>query len=257
MWPVAVFAGLLINEISYKGSPEWVEIQNNETVEKSLEGLVLKDANNSVKDDLYLTGVIPAGGYLVFENNRSWLNDSGDSLYLIASSSGEILDQISFETAQEGKTFGRGESGFVFMSPTKGFANITVTPSPTSTPILTSSPTPTSTPNPTNTVTKTVKATTVSKVVATPTPISSPTTTSTVEPQKNDNNITPEVSEIKIENVMTPQVLGEKEIGTTEAKPGDANKQNLQNVGYLLMIGGSVMSLSGLTLGYLKYRQTL
>jgi hypothetical protein len=241
IWPVAVFAGLLINEVSYKGTPEWVEILNDSDQSSELVGLVLKDANNSTKDDLILDGSISPHEYKVFENSKSWLNDSGDTLYLVSSTSGQVFDQVTFDRAIDGKTYGRVNGSWGFMDSTRGGSNgATVQPTSTSTP--TPTVTRASTPEPT-------KFTPTS-----PPPTNKVTTTITSTP-----TVSPKITSIATPSGETVEELTSEVLGDTQSTEAAKVKKEIEAVskfpyGYLLMIGGSVTSMLGLGIGYLRHR---
>jgi hypothetical protein len=248
LWPVAVYGAILINEVSFRGSPEWVEIYNDGIQAVELSGLILKDANNSTKDDLALSGQLSANSFVVFENNKSWLNDTGDTLYLVSSESGNIIDQVVYEKPPTDKTYGRANGAFGYMTASKGVANIASTPEPTPTPTSTKTPTPTKTPSPTPDPTKTSTPTqevAQASIKITASPTVEVVLDATASPTAETNN----ASEVLGDSVSSEAADPDSE-QKTEVSGG-----NRQKFGYILMMAGSVVSLSGGGLFYLKYRQ--
>jgi len=156
-FPEVVFARVVINEFSSNSDPEWVELYNNSDTSVDLNGWFLKDEAQPAK---FLTTIIPARGYYVFENSNGWLNNSGGdtiTLYDNASPSAQV-DQVIYGksgsevgTPDPDKSAGRIPDGSSIwqnqLTWTKGTPNSsspTSTPQPTPTPISTPTDTPTS-----------------------------------------------------------------------------------------------------------------
>jgi len=108
----AAFASstVTVNEICPRCDPEWVELYNNSNNPISLENWQLKDSNSSSSDDITLIGSIQPNSFLVFDHDKGWLNDSGDSITLI-DSNGNSIDSYSYPSATENKTFSRIPDG--------------------------------------------------------------------------------------------------------------------------------------------------
>ena len=252
----AAFASstVTVNEICPRCDPEWVELYNNSNNPISLENWQLKDSNSSSSDDITLIGSIQPNSFLVFDHDKGWLNDSGDSITLI-DSNGNSIDSYSYPSATENKTFSRIPDG------TGEFQNNTVSTKssanqaiPTSTP--TPSPTPTSTPNPT----PTPKPTSTPKPTATTTPIptntSTPTSTPTSILAKTDNNSSPQILAGADENSgFEPEVnldiIDLTATAESEINPSPTPKQEktggknlpvaiISAAGVILMLGGGL-----------------
>jgi hypothetical protein len=110
---------ILINEIlpSPAGSDatdEWIEIFNPNNFEFNLSGWKIQDTTGKTKIYIFPKGTkILAKGFLVLKRPESkiTLNNNGDGLKLI-DSSGKTIDEISYQKAQKGKSFNRGEDGW-------------------------------------------------------------------------------------------------------------------------------------------------
>lgn len=181
--PSTTFAQtLVINEIMARPSEntEWVEIYNPTSQSVDLTGWKIKDGNNLTSDDLTLTGQIGTLGYITFDHNKGWLNDSGSETVTLLDNSGNAVDSYSYKGATQGKTYGRQPDGGTWtnsLDPTKGSSNGDITPTPT--PTSTHSPLPTLTPSPTSTPTT---GSSISKAKSSPTATKSPTPQPTQSP---------------------------------------------------------------------------
>jgi hypothetical protein len=149
----AYASSVVINEIMAKpdDETEWVELYNSSDNTIDLSGWKIKDGNNSITDDINLSGQINSNGFIVFEHNKGWLNDSGDEIVTLLDSSDSIIDNNTYNGPQQGKTFARIPDGGTWnsnVSPTKGISNGNVSPSPTPTSSPSPTPTPTSSPSP-------------------------------------------------------------------------------------------------------------
>jgi len=110
---------ILINEIlpSPAGSDatdEWIEIFNPNNFESNLSGWKIQDTTGKTKTYIFPKETkILAKGFLVLKRPESkiTLNNNGDGLKLI-DSSGKTIDEISYQKAQKGKSFNRGENGW-------------------------------------------------------------------------------------------------------------------------------------------------
>jgi len=113
-------------------NPEFVELINNSPTEINLNGWSIKNDNTSITEDIYLTltDVIPANSTKKFNKDSTWLNDSGDIIYLYDASN-NLVDKLIYST------------------PTSTPTSI---PTSTTTPIPTVTSTPTATPTPTPTI---------------------------------------------------------------------------------------------------------
>ena len=113
------FPKILINELlpSPAGSDteeEWIEIFNPNDFEVDLSGWKIQDTTGKTKTYIFPKGTkILAKGFLVLKRpvSKITLNNDGDGLKLI-DSSGKTIDEISYQKAQKGKSFNRGETGW-------------------------------------------------------------------------------------------------------------------------------------------------
>jgi len=110
---------ILINEIlpSPTGSDaeeEWIEIFNPNDFEFNLSGWKIQDTTGKTKTYIFPKETkILAKGFLVLKRpvSKITLNNDEDGLKLI-DSSGKTIDEISYQKAQKGKSFNRGENGW-------------------------------------------------------------------------------------------------------------------------------------------------
>lgn len=184
----ALASGIVINELSPKGTPEWVEVFNTGSSEIDLSLYMIRDGNNSESDDIKMSGTLGGHAFVVFENEK-WLNDTGDTVKLIEIGSGNVLDEISYTKVEEEMSWGRfpdGTGGFSLNYKTANGSNRKFENTPTAT------STPTPTPSPTQTPTQVV--TTTSSPTSTPTPTPSRSVSSTIT---STPIVTPTASEKK------------------------------------------------------------
>jgi hypothetical protein len=110
---------ILINEVlpSPTGSDltdEWIEIFNPNNFEFNLSGWKIQDTIGKIKTYIFPKGTkILAKGFLVLKRPESkiTLNNDGDGLKLI-DPEGKTIDEISYQKAQKGKSYNRGENGW-------------------------------------------------------------------------------------------------------------------------------------------------
>lgn len=175
--PSGISAAILINEISPSTEVEWVELYNDGDSPVDLAGYLLEDGNTSKTDDLILSGIILSNGFLVFNHNEGWLNNSGDTIKLYNNASpSAIIDQYTYGSVDSTKSIARipngSENWQVTSIVTKGISNPSPTPSPSPTNSPTQQPQPTATAVPSPTKTSTPK--TESPISKTSIPTSSP-----------------------------------------------------------------------------------
>lgn len=228
IFPRAINAQVVINEFSARTEPEWVELYNTSTEPVNLEGWEIADGNTKSTDDLTLSGIIAAEGFLVLEHFKGWLNDGGDTvrLYNNATPSGELIDSITYTSSSADGSISRipnGTGDFISDTEfTKGEINQTP-PTPTSTP--TSTPTATSTPTPTSTPTSEPSTSEVD--IFTPTP----------SPQVLSSITKSEPYQVFFQESTASSVLG-----TQSASPSAQAKTNLKLVGLgLTILAGSIL----------------
>lgn len=235
---------LVLNEIMAKpdDDTEWIEIYNPTDQTIDLTGWQIKDGNTSSTDDLSLSSQIGPLEFKVFEHIKGWLNDSGGETVILLNNTTSV-DSYSYNTATQGKTFGRqpdGDSWENNLTPTKGTSN-GVPPTPTPIPTDSPPPTPTDEPTPTRTPTPT----------KTPAPTKTPTPTKkpTVTPTKSPNNEpTPtRIQDSQDNKVNLPQsILGSStnsaNISPTPTKTQD-NSFSFMNL--VFIAGGIILILTG------------
>jgi len=110
---------ILINEIlpyptGSDATDEWIEIFNPNNFEFNLSGWKIQDTIGKTKIYIFPKGTkILAKGFLVLKRPESkiTLNNDGDGLKLI-DPEGKTIDEISYQKAQKGKSFNRGENGW-------------------------------------------------------------------------------------------------------------------------------------------------
>jgi hypothetical protein len=110
---------ILINEIlpSPTGSDatdEWIEIFNPNNFEFNLSGWKIQDTTGKTKIYIFPKETkILVKGFLVLKRPQSkiTLNNDGDGLKLI-DPEGKTIDEISYQKAEEGKSYNRGENGW-------------------------------------------------------------------------------------------------------------------------------------------------
>jgi endonuclease YncB( thermonuclease family) len=114
------------------GNPEWIELQNPTDHDISLAGWRLDDVRDkgSKPYDIPPGFVIPAGGYLVFENEQTGLafNNDGDEAWLI-SPDGESAVSLRFGKTKKGISVSLDSDAETCSSdvPTPGAPNVCVT----------------------------------------------------------------------------------------------------------------------------------
>lgn len=182
--PVIASDSVTINEFSSSTSNDWVEVYNAGPGDVVLSDYKIRDSTETNSIDL--DGVLPPGGYKVFDFGNK-LNNAGDTIRLVAKNdTATELDAIAYG---EGKVLiapagnqsgGRQPDGVgewqILTESTKGSSNTSVVAfvAPTAAPTLSPTPKPQS---PTNTP----KAPTSTKV---PTPTKTPTPTKVPTPSK-------------------------------------------------------------------------
>ena len=125
---------LTINEASFFGSDDWVEIYNSKDSDASLDlsKYRLRDSTSKNKKDLS-GNLLPDGFYVV--DFRNWLNNAGDTVRLlrVTPTDEELIDKITY--GKDGiclpvplETIGRypdGSANIVkFAKETKGLSNV-------------------------------------------------------------------------------------------------------------------------------------
>ncbi len=169
-------ANIVINEIlpnpdgPSSEDSEWIELYNTTDNSIDISGWLLDDSDGSGSNPYALPSgsVISAKGFLTFEKSSTniALNNDNDTVR-ISSSSGELIDSISYSETKETQSYGRKQDAsgdwVWFSTPSKKSSNSSGTIVPTSTvvPTATVMPTqtlaPTQTPTPTKTPTPTLK----------------------------------------------------------------------------------------------------
>ncbi len=230
-------AAVWINEISPSTNPEWVELYNDGSDPVDLTNWRLEDANSSKTDDLTLSGTIGPGAYLVFNRGDGWLNNSGDTVYLINSASpSAIVDQYAYSSVTSDKVVARspdGSENWVTTTSSEGSANPAPTPTPTPTPSPTPAPTPTPSPSPV------------------PTLAPSPTPKPSVKPSPSPTDEAT-VAGAMIEINLAGYGTSPAPIATPSEKPR-LNKSRAKTA--LILGSGLIMISASGYLGYRKYKK--
>jgi len=149
-----------ITNFSSNSSPEWVELYNQTPDFIDLSNWSLGDSNTTVIYDLPLTGCLAPNTYQTFFHNGSWLNDSGDIIYLYDSQN-TLIDTYSYATGKLELSY-RSTNTCV---PSLALSPIPPTSTPTTPPLPTITPSPvpptsippSNTPVPTSTLVPTIK----------------------------------------------------------------------------------------------------
>lgn len=154
-----VSAQVLISEVQPNptSGPEWFELYNTSSISASLANYTVSDqlASPSVLYIFSPEASIQPNQYLLIELSTQKLNNTGDGLTL-TNPTGEIIDQMQFESSEPGRTWSRkswDSNIFLLTQPTPGSTNLIPTPAPTPTPTPTPTPASTSAPTPTSTTT--------------------------------------------------------------------------------------------------------
>ncbi len=141
---IVLAQSIVINEFMAKPDDniEWIELYNPTNQIVDLTGWKLKDGNSSTTDDLTLSGQISALGFITFDHDKGWLNDTGTETITLLDQNSNAIDSYSYSGATSGKTYGRqpdGESWQSNLIATKGSTNggASPSPSPSSSPIST------------------------------------------------------------------------------------------------------------------------
>jgi hypothetical protein len=128
--PSSLVGTIFINEVeSNQGTPgDWIELYNAGSEAVDLSGFYIRDDNNSRTDRLPAGSVIPAGGYLVLdeENQFAFGLGAADQARLFAPDGTTVIDQYSWP-AHAATTYARcpdGSSNWATATlSTKGAAN--------------------------------------------------------------------------------------------------------------------------------------
>lgn len=144
----AASASLMLNEISPRTSPEWIEFYNSGPDAVDLTGWYLVDKQNHNKPILAPEPIAP-NTYYVFSGVNSWLNNDDEESVTLYNSVGEVIDAVVFPKTVEGTTVARQPditgSWLTNQPPTQGYTNTVASPSPS--PSLSPSPSPSVTPS--------------------------------------------------------------------------------------------------------------
>ena len=127
---VPALGSIIINEVlahSHATAPDWIELHNTTAGEINMGGWFLSDDNsggtNSTKYEVPPGTTLPAGGYLVFQEDTSFgntngpgchipfgLSEGGDQVYLLSGNNGQVTgyaEEESFGASESGVAFGR------------------------------------------------------------------------------------------------------------------------------------------------------
>jgi len=99
---------------------EWVELYNNDNVERDLSNWIIKDSSGSTKK---LTAIIPTNGYSVIKFS-SIFNNTGDSVFLYDPNSVE-RDNFTYGSSEKGSSWSLIEGKWIITNrPTPGSMNL-------------------------------------------------------------------------------------------------------------------------------------
>lgn len=255
--PTPASAQIILNEISPRTSPEWVELYNLSEEPIDLTNWYLVDLAGK-KESLSELGIHESHTYLVYSRNSGWLNDTSlEYLYLYNGDSPDPIDSISYDSIKAGLTLARiptiTGAWFIDQAPTLGFAN----PDPTSPPTPTSEPT-INTPTPPSASTPTPTPT----AVPSPSPTPIPTSASTPTPSPS---LTSPLSTVSVSTVAGATTeINLSGFGPTASPSGGPDLQgdslkaltlNKSRAKFVLMLGSGLVLLSLASFGgYLKYQ---
>ena len=142
---------VIINEVSPRTDPEWVELYNPDSTPVDVSSFKLVDKAGNI-ELLNSVATISAESYAVFTRPKGWLNDSSEEyLYLYDPSLPDPIDSMAYTSISEGLTIARLPSitglWYLNQSPTMGYANPGLSPSPTPSSSVEPSPSPSLTPS--------------------------------------------------------------------------------------------------------------
>lgn len=169
-----VDASIVLNEISPRTSPEWLELYNSGTDPIDLNNWYLKDAAGN-KKPIAVTEPLSPNNYFLATGYSSWLNNTGTESVYLYDSADVLVDSVSFAETKEGTVIARipDITGTWLLDQVSSplASNDSVLPSPIPSPSPTPSPSPSPSPLPTP-----------AAVAATPSPTTTPTPTPTPTP---------------------------------------------------------------------------
>ena len=244
-----VFASVIINEVSPRTNPEWVELYNSDPNPVDLTGWYFKDASGT-KKLISNPETFAANTYYLATGYSSWLNNTGQELLYLFNNSDVMVDSLSFEETKENTSLARVPditgSWLLDQIPTPLSSNNQPTPTPTPAPSPTDaaspipSPTPTPTPSP---LPSTLASAQKPSPSPTPSPSPSPTPVPSSKPAPSpsisdtlfNNNAGTVAGEATIDlsaygNIPSPTPLAGNE---TNEKGLTLNKSRAKNIAYL------------------------
>jgi hypothetical protein len=134
-FPKIVINELLPSPVGSDAEEEWIEISNPNDFEVDISSWQIKDTVGKTKTYIFPEGTkITAKGFLVLRRpiTKITLNNDGDGVKLTGPD-GKIVDEISYQKAEEGKSYNRTESGWIWSKNlTPGAQNINPISTPTS-----------------------------------------------------------------------------------------------------------------------------
>lgn len=173
--PPLSHATVVLNEISPRTDPEWVELYNTGPDPVDLTNWYFLDLVSNQKI-IASPSAFPANTYYLFTTSSGWLNNTGTESLTLYSSSGTAIDSVTFATTDPDTSIARVPdltgSWYLSQVPTQ------LSPNPTPAPSPSPSPSPTSSlPSPSSAVAQTPTPT------PTPTPAPSPSPSSSPSPK--------------------------------------------------------------------------
>lgn len=256
------YAKVMINEVSPRTDPEWVELynQSSEAIDLTLYKLVDKAGNTEFLTNL---ATVSANTYVVFTRPKGWLNDTTEEyLYLFAPNLPDPLDSLSYTSIQEGKTIARvpdlSVSWLINQLPSMGFANPDPSPSPSPSSIDNATVSPSPSPSASLPPPQAIAST---PATPTPTPTQLPTPTPTLKPSLLPS-LMPSIEPshegtVAGDAIIDLSVFAYSTVSNALREPLDASSTPLQlnpsRVRFALITGTGFLLIS--LAGYLSYIQ--
>lgn len=256
--PSLTKGAIIINEISPRSDPEWVEIYNTGPETVDLSNWYLIDKAGTKKDLTSLGSFLP-NTYLIFTGVKNWLNNEEEELYLYSPAVPTPIDSLTYASINENMSVARipNITGIWFSNQiqTQGISNdispspspsSSVSPSPSNSPPAAQTPTPSPSPSPSHTPTPTP-----TPIPPTPTPTPRPSPKPSPSPELSPpppGTVAGESTEIDLSGFGLPSK-------PTSSPPITQPTLNRSRAKTALIIGSGliILSLAGF-FGYRKYR---
>lgn len=132
-------AAIILNELlpdpsgnESASNPEFVEIFNPDSTSINISNWSITDLKNNKFATIPEGTIISSNAFLVFYKSRT-LNNSGEEIVYLRDAASNIIDQITYNNAVEGKSYSRVSSFWEWLEPTPNAPNkiLTENPQPT------------------------------------------------------------------------------------------------------------------------------